>query len=244
MSPPPLSGDRLGVVLGSSFETSPFPGGEPDAHVVRGASGSVRSVDVTDHGEFVVLRRHGADNRVPAHLVDHHAHVAALCAAGCDRVLAIGSGGGLRADLGPGTVVALDDLLALGAYPTFHDTTDGYAMPGFDADWRALVVDAWRAAGQDVVDGATYAQVRGPRFETKAEIRYLATFADVVGMTLASECFLAGEAGLAYAALVKVDNLGHGLAEEDLTVQQYLDAAADAAPAFGAALLGLVDALT
>lgn len=231
------------MVLGSSFEASPFTGGTPDSEVVRGGSGAVCAVELDHHDGFVVLRRHGDDNRTPAHRVDHHAHIEALCAVGCDRVLAIGSGGGLRAELGPGTVVAIDDLLALGAYPTFHDTTDGYALPGFDAAWRSAVVDAWRAAGHDVVDGGTYAQVQGPRFETKAEIRQLATFADVVGMTLASECFLAGEAGLAYAALVKVDNLGNGLAATELTVQQYLDAAAEAAPAFGAAIVDLVATL-
>ena len=74
----------------------------------------------------------------------------------------------------------------------------------------------WAASSEiPVVDGGTYAQVRGPRFETRAEIRLLASFADLVGMTLAAECTLAGEAGLAYAALCIVDNLANGVGAGD-----------------------------
>ena len=45
-----------------------------------------------------------------------------------------------------------------------------------------------------------YAQTLGPRFETPAEVRALARVADMVGMTIAAEAVLAGEAALAYAA--------------------------------------------
>ena len=43
-------------------------------------------------------------------------------------------------------------------------------------------------------------------------------YADVVGMTIASECIVAGELGLEYAALCVVDNLANGLAEGELDV--------------------------
>jgi 5'-methylthioadenosine phosphorylase len=66
-----------------------------------------------------------------------------------------------------------------------------------------------------------YAQTRGPRFETPAEVRLLATHADLVGMTVASEAHLAKEAGLAYAAVCKVDNLGNGLEGDPLTIEEY-----------------------
>jgi 5'-methylthioadenosine phosphorylase len=130
----------------------------------------------------------------------------------------------MQPNLGPGTVVVPDDFLALTTYPTFHTTTDGYAMAGFDPVWRASVVDAWRAhAAAPIVDGGTYAMVRGPRFETKAEIRLLAAYADVVGMTVPAECVLAGESGLAYAAICKIDNLANGVAGHDLAVDEYWD---------------------
>ena len=56
------------------------------------------------------------------------------------------------------------------------------------------------------------AERSGPRFETPAEIRLIAEHADVVGMTIASECVVAGELGLRYAAVCIVDNLANGVA--------------------------------
>ena len=242
---PAVRGNRLAVVIGSSLRTNPFAvTGSHNVEVV-GADGHRASVAVDESGDdVVVLMRHGAEGTVPAHLVDHHAHIRALCEMGCDRVLAVGSGGGLKPALGPGTVLAPDDLLALTTYPTFHTTTDGYRMAGFDVAWRSRVVDAWRsAASTPIVDGGTYAMVRGPRFETRAEIRLLAGFADVVGMTIPAECVLAGEAGLAYAAVCKVDNLANGVAGHDLQVAEYVANAAAAAVTLIDDLMTVVAAL-
>ena len=119
MSTAPIStgGRRLGVVIGSSLPTSPFPGTVRRRLTVDGVDHRPVEVELHERDELVVLLRHGADGTVPAHLVDHHAHVRALCAAGCGRVLALGSAGGLHPHLGPGTVVVPDDFLALDALP-------------------------------------------------------------------------------------------------------------------------------
>ena len=77
------------------------------------------------------------------------------------------------------------------------------------------MIAAWSEGGQAPRDGGVYWQARGPRFETPAEIRLMAAHADVVGMTIASECVVAGELGLDYAALCVVDNLANGLGEGD-----------------------------
>jgi purine nucleoside phosphorylase len=52
-------------------------------------------------------------------------------------------------------------------------------------------------------------------------VRFLSTVGDLVGMTIASECFLAGEVGLAHAAVCVVDNLGNGITGEALTLDEY-----------------------
>lgn len=75
------------------------------------------------------------------------------------------------------------------------------------------------AGSPDVRDGGVYAETRGPRFETRAEIRMLAAFADVVGMTGASEATLLQERGIASAILAIVDNLAHGVGTEPLTLE-------------------------
>jgi 5'-methylthioadenosine phosphorylase len=48
----------------------------------------------------------------------------------------------------------------------------------------------------------------------------MAPHADLVGMTIASECVIAGELGLEYAAICVVDNLANGLAESTLSVDE------------------------
>ena len=74
------------------------------------------------------------------------------------------------------------------------------------------MLDAWAGGRRGALrDGGVYWQTIGPRFETPAEIRLIAAHADLVGMTIASECIVAGELGLAYAAVCVVDNLANGI---------------------------------
>jgi purine nucleoside phosphorylase len=162
----------------------------------------------------VVLQRHGSeDPYVLPHRIDHAANLRSLAAAGCDRVLAICSVGSLNAGLAVGEFVCPHDFIALTTTITTFDDPRGHAMPGFDADWRTEVLAAWRASGAGSLrDGGVYWQTNGPRFETPAEVGLIAAHADLVGMTLASECVVAGELALAYAAVCVVDNLANGVA--------------------------------
>lgn len=167
----------------------------------------------------VALDRHGDGYELP-HLIDHEANLARLRDAGCDRVVGVSSVGSLHTTLAPGTYLCPDDFIALGLPPT--STLDGPAahrVPGFDEAWRRRVVSAFRAA-VELRDGGVYWQVAGPRLETRAEVRYVAAHADVIGMTVASECIVAGELGLAYAAICVVDNLANGVAEAELTGEE------------------------
>jgi 5'-methylthioadenosine phosphorylase len=184
-------------------------------------------VVLVERTDAVILERHGPDDAKPPHRIDHHANLEALAAAGCDRVLGLGSVGALRSDWPVGTVLAPDDFYAPLVNPTRFDDARGYQVPGFDRGWRGAVVDAWRrATATPIRDGGVYAQTIGPRFETPAEVRALGAVADVVGMTAASECVLAPEYGLAYASICVVDNLANGLEAAELTLEQYRGAAA------------------
>ena len=189
------------------------------ATTVPGPSGPVA---VLETERIVLLQRHGEPYRAP-HRIDHHAHADALVALGCDRILAVGSVGGLRADLVPGTVVIPDDFIALhGGADSRHDDWAGHRIHGFTPRWRERVRDAWTAhAPAPPIDGGTYWQTSGPRFETPAEIRVLAAFADVVGMTVAGEAVAAGESGLDYAAVCIVDNLANGIGAATLTLDEF-----------------------
>ena len=194
---------RLAVILGSG---AAGPGG---AGVVAAAE-----------AHAVVVQRHAGDGGayVLPHRIDHAANLRGLAEAGCDRVLAVSSVGTLDPRVGVGELVCPDDFISLTATVTTFEGPRGHMLAGFDPGWRARVLAAWEAGGAGPLrDGGVYWQTSGPRFETPAEIRLLAAHADLVGMTIASECVLACELGLAYAAVCVVDNVANGLAARPLS---------------------------
>lgn len=196
---------RLAVVLGSS-EFGP-DGAEIGAVAKR-------------HGAVVLQRHDGGGAYTLPHRIDHAANLRSLAEQGCDRVLAIGSVGSLHAELEVGSFVCPDDFIALHLGLSTIEDIRAHRMPGFDRRWRDRVLAAWRDGdAPEIRDGGVYWQTIGPRFETAAEIRLMAAHADLVGMTIASECIVAGELGLAYAAVCLVDNLANGVGPGPLSVE-------------------------
>ncbi len=192
---------RLAVILGSG---AAGPGG---AKIVAAAE---------RHDAFV-LQRHGSGEYLLPHRIDHAANLRALLEAGCDRALAICSVGSLKPQIEVGSLACPDDFVALQVTITTFDDARGHATAGFDRDWRGRLLSTAAAAGVPVRDGGVYWQTNGPRFETPAEIGLVAAHADLVGMTMASECIVAGELGLPYAGICMVDNLANGIRERPLS---------------------------
>jgi purine nucleoside phosphorylase len=195
---------RLAVILGSN---ALGPGGEEIAAAAA------------EHGAAIV-QRHGGPGAPYAlpHEIDHAANLRPLAEQGCDRVLAIGSVGSLSPELPVGSMLCPDDFIALGSGPSVFADARAHSAPGFHPRWRGEVLAAWGSGGEAPRDGGVYWQTRGPRFETPAEVRLIAPHADVVGMTIASECVVAGELQLEYAALCVVDNLANGVGPGALDV--------------------------
>jgi 5'-methylthioadenosine phosphorylase len=193
---------RLAVILGSS---ALGPGGERIAAAAA------------EHGAAIVQRHNGEPYVLP-HQIDHEANLRALAEQGCDRVLAIASVGSLRTDLPVGSLLCPDDFIALHVGLSTFDDERAHRAPAFDRVWRREVIEAWSASGITLRDGGVYWQTIGPRFETRAEVRLIAAHAEVVGMTIGSECVLAAELGLSYAAICAVDNLANGIGAERIEI--------------------------
>lgn len=208
---------RLALIAGQPL----FEGELEDAPRIE-VEVETRAVSMVEGEHAVVLQRHGRERYLPPHLIDHRANLAALAEVGCDRALAICSVGGLREELGVGTVLAPDDFIALHLGISAFEDRRGHRVPGFDPDWRQRALDAWRTAAEEpLIERGIYWQAIGPRFETPAEIRLIAAHADVIGMTMASECILAAELGISYAAICVVDNLANGVGPAPLTVAEF-----------------------
>jgi 5'-methylthioadenosine phosphorylase len=170
--------------------------------------------------DIVFIARHGTDphRHILPHLISHEANLTALKKLGVREIVGIHSTGSLKRRLKPGTLLVPDDYILLGAGPTVIRERAIHIIPVLSAEIRQKWLEAARESGLDCVDGGIYWQSSGPRFETRAEIAMISQFADLVGMTMASEAVIAQELGISYASLCSVDNYAHGLAKKALTM--------------------------
>lgn len=185
------------------------PHGEPSGAITFG----------TLRGRSVMfLARHGYRHTIPPHEINYRANVWALKQEGATAVVSVASVGGIRADLGPGTIVIPGQIIdyTWGRRSTYYEGGEtpvrhvDFTDP-FSARLRGLLAQAARTCGEAVTEGGVYATSQGPRLETRAEIdRMERDGADVVGMTGMPEAVLARELDLEYAMIAVVVNHAAG----------------------------------
>lgn len=228
----------LGLITGSGFYEVPDLE-NPTVHEIETPYGPVSVTTGTWRDRPVAfLPRHGADHSVPPHGIDYRANIWALRETGVTSILATAVSGGIAPELTPGRLVNISDFIDLttGRATTFFD---GAINPGFgrgpgrvthtdmsnpyDPTMRAHIRRAAELESIDLVDRGVYVTTNGPRFETPAEIRMMATMgADLVGMTGFPEVALAAEAGLPYASIGVISNPAAGLGAEKLSAADIL----------------------
>jgi 5'-methylthioadenosine phosphorylase len=173
---------------------------------------------VTD--KIVLIPRHGTDpsEHILPHLINHRANLKALQDLGATEVVGINSTGSLKNDLCPGMIVIPDDFITLTATPTIHQGRAIHVTPSLNERVRQKLIKAANNCQIQVVEKGIYWQTPGPRLETKAEICMMANYADIVGMTMASEAVIALEFDLPYASACSIDNFGNGLLKKPLSM--------------------------
>jgi len=186
---------------------------------------------------FLFLSRHGENGyEKTAPYVNYRANIYAAKALGVARIVAWTGPGAISPKYRPGDLVLPDDLLDftrnrpstfyegkgigfLRQYPVFCERLRE-ALRSVADRGKALRSALLRAAKQRyegrevgrIHFGGTYACTEGPRLETPAEIRFLAIAgADLVGMTLCPEAFLARELEICYAPVAYVTNYAEGV---------------------------------
>jgi purine nucleoside phosphorylase len=182
--------------------------GRDASQLIRTSAGSVTVYKNPTH---YFLQRHGIDT--PPHRINHRANLLALKDLGITEIIAVSSVGSLKDVIKPGDLVVIDDFMQLGDIPTFYDDRMIFTAPLLSAAVRKHIIDSAKDFGIKVHQKGIYVQTRGPRYETRAEVRFYAHFADVIGMTIASEATLASELGIPYACICSVDNYANGIAE-------------------------------
>lgn len=174
--------------------------------------------------KVVFIPRHGKDphRHILPHLVNHRANLQALKELGADEILGVNSTGSLKLRLKPGKLVIPDDYIMPTAGPTVIQEKPVHITPVLNAEVRQKCLKAARECAIEVIDGGIYWQTTGPRLETRAEIAMISQFADLVGMTMASEAIIAQELELSYASLCSIDNYAHGIEDKELTMEKIL----------------------
>ncbi|RLI88671.1 MAG: 6-oxopurine nucleoside phosphorylase [Archaeoglobales archaeon] len=164
--------------------------------------------------KVALIRRHGRKQNKPPHTINHAANFSALKKLGIRYVIGMSSVGCLREDVELPALIIPDDYIDFFSSATVFKDKLVHITPGFDEDVRRVLVKCAKKYGINVVDRGVYFQSRGPRLETKAEIRVIKNWADCVGMTAASEATVAKELGLKYAVICTMDNYAHGIKDE------------------------------
>jgi len=232
-------GSGLGPVadeVEDAVEVRPTDVGLPES-TVPGHAG--RLVAGTLAGQPVLVQR-GRVHRyegVPAD--DVVATVRAAAALGCRFFLVTNAAGGLRDAQSPGELMALSDHLNLTGDtplvgPQFVDLGDAYD-PTLRERAHAVAERADVPLGEGV-----YAGVRGPAYETPAEVAMLRGMgADAVGMSTVLEVIAARAAGLRVWGCSLLTNV-HRPGGTPVDHEEVLAAAQDAGPRLAALLRGLL----
>jgi purine-nucleoside phosphorylase len=246
-------GDRTGVgrhdvaiILGSGWAPAVDELGDPVAVVpmdelpgfvppaAEGHAGELLSLRLGDRRVLVLVGRIHLYEGYEPHQVVHP--VRAACAAGASTVVLTNAAGSLREDFEVGQPVLISDHLNLtGGSPLtgaqFIDMVDAYA-PRLRA--IAHEIDPSLAEG-------VYAAVRGPQYETPAEIRMLRTLgADLVGMSTVQETIAARSAGAQVLGVSLVTNPAAGMTGGPLSHDEVLEAGRQSATRMGSLLAGVV----
>ncbi len=172
--------------------------------------------------KIAVIPRHAGNNHIPPHRINYRANIWGVHSLGAKHVISTNSVGSMRGHP-VGSFVVLDDFIDFtrNRPSTFYDNTTVHVdvSEPYCPDIRMALRGALEKNGFSYTEGI-YACTEGPRFETRAEIRMMSQFADVVGMTGVPEVILAKELSLCYASLAIVTNQACGMTTQKLTADE------------------------
>lgn len=203
------------------------------ATTVGGHKPTLRVIAYNGRNVGVFLGRH--------HLYEGHSPdvtcslVRTAQACGGTHIILTNASGGLHPSLSAGDIVLLSDGIDF----TFQRTDRAGRL--FDDEWTSRCGRQCLAAGVSVRSGV-YAQVTGPSYETRAEIRMLRRIgADLVGMSTLQEAAYATRAGMHVLGISLVTNKASDTTGALLTHHDVLDTATTNGARLTSVLLASLD---
>ncbi|MDY0386173.1 MAG: MTAP family purine nucleoside phosphorylase [Methanolobus sp.] len=189
----------------------------------------VHILEIGSRNVALIPRHADGDRHVPPHMLNNRANIHAIHELGLKRVIATNSVGTMK-NHPVGSFFLPNDFIDFtkNRPSTFFDerTVHVDVSEPYCPQLRQLISDSLTERNIGFSEGV-YACTEGPRFETKAEIRMMRQFGDVVGMTGLPELVLAKELNMCYASICTVTNDACGLGNGKMTVSEVLDTLAD-----------------
>jgi xanthosine phosphorylase len=231
---------HVGVILGSGLGAVADAVEDPVVIGYEQLPGFPRPTVVGHAGQVV----QGSVAGVPVAILQGRAHVYEggpvdelrapvrwLKASGAEILVQTNAAGSLRAEVGPGSLMAITDHINLmGTNPLIgpNDDSIGPRFPSMGKAYDPELLAELRAAAAEqrvALAEGVYAGWSGPAFETAAEIRAIR----VLGGDAVPETLIARHCGLRVAAISAITNLAEGMGDVPLSHEQTLADAARAA---------------
>lgn len=143
---------------------------------------------------------------------------------GCKKILLTNAAGGINSDFIPGDLMLANSLNALFLK---KEITELIGLASFEAkrniiefehnSLQNLILESSTKIGVELKQG-TYFFVKGPSYETPAEIRFFKKFgADAVGMSTVHEAIYAAYLGMESAVISCITNFAAGISDQKLS---------------------------
>jgi purine-nucleoside phosphorylase len=234
-------GQAVADLKGQELPYSRIPGfGKPG---VMGHAGKLLSATVNGTEVFIFQgRRHWYEGEgwTPVILPLYLLH-----AFGARVVLLTNAAGGIRNDLKPGSLMAIDDHInMLGSNPLIgpHNPGLGTRFPDQSEVYDKPLREKLLKAGADTT--GVYIATSGPTFETPAEIKqYRSMGADAVGMSTVPEAIIANALDMQVAGLSCICNWAAGISPTKLTHEDVNRVAAEAMPRMKSTITAFLEEL-
>lgn len=175
--------------------------------------------------EIGFIARHGSDHATAPHKINYRGIIWALKSLGVEYIIATNAVGSANPSMRPGDFVLIDQFIDFTKTRPFT-FFDGESTPVVHVDvtnpychtLRETIANIGEGMNLQLHNGGCYACFEGPRYETAAEVKMAALLGgDVLGMTNVPEVVLAREAGICYASICVVTNMGAGITDSALS---------------------------
>lgn len=163
--------------------------------------------------EFYFLFRHGVSGyEITAPFVNYRANIYSAKKLGVKRIISWTGPGAINKKYEIGDLVVPNDIIDFTKkrdYTFFENKGLGFIRmnPCFCPSMRKSLVSILESLNHPFHKEGVYVCTEGPRLETSAEIKFFRMIsADMVGMTLVPEVFLARELEMCYASICYITN--------------------------------------